>query len=154
MVSKAEIIHHIIRFLFEHNETFVEHNEALVEYNENLRDENFLDTIHHVEHNEKLVGQKEKHVVHNASSTWFLEISIDHFTKTEVPVYSVHFLEYTDVNQYNYHLLDYFYSLNGIKSGDYTPYTKVLIEQNETLVEHNEALVQYIENLRDSIKNL
>ena len=67
----------------------------------------------------------------------------------EVPAYNVHVLEYTDVNQYNYQLLYYLYSPNGIKRGDFTLYNKVLFEHNETLVEHKEALVEYNENLRD-----
>src|SRR5271156_5124400 len=56
------------------------------------------------------------------------------FTKTEVPVYIMcDLLEYTDVNQNKYQLLDYFYSSNGIKSTGHTPYTKFLHKRFNTI---------------------
>src|SRR5271156_4065839 len=70
------------------------------------------------------------------------EAALISFTKTEVPVYVMYdLLEYTDVNQYKYQLLDYFYSTNGIKSGGYTPYTKVLHKRfNTTKIEVKTSL--------------
>ena len=62
------------------------------------------------------------------------EAALISFTKTEVPVYIMcDLLEYTDVNQNKYQLLDYFYSSNAIKGGGYTPFTKVLHKRFNTI---------------------
>ena len=62
------------------------------------------------------------------------EATLISFTHTKVPVYILcDLLDYTDVNDSNVQLLDYFYSASGIKSDGRTPYVKLLHKRFNTI---------------------